>query len=221
MRNISQSHCLAAGRDIPIISLEYGHKLAHERIAGGIYSFAGGSHLLLPYIHNLRIRLCLHLQQGVTLLKSLVITAESVNITAVILRYYHVHQPAPLLASAINEQRVGRCHHHNRYQPDMVRQTIILFPVALEMLLCSSFHATIHCFRLTIVGKISAFKHKKVTIMTNHLRIDRILRASAKRHIIHRIQDIGLSHTVVPYQTVHFRRQFKGCLTNIPIIYYG
>jgi hypothetical protein len=45
----------------------------------------------------------------------------------------------------------------------------------------------------------------------NELRVDGVERASAEREVIDRIQEIGLSLTVMAYQTIHFGRQAERC----------
>src|SRR6476661_8213901 len=85
----------------------------------------------------------------------------------------------------------------------MFRQTLIFFLVMLELFLMGAFHPAEY-----FVGFI-AFLHpglygKKRQIMLNVLTVNGIKKAFTKRNIVNRIQEIGFSHSVIPYKTIKF-----------------
>ena len=56
--------------------------------------------------------------------------------------------------------------------------------------------------------------------MTDDLRIDRVRGRATERQIVHGIQHIRLSYSIVSDETVHLRRQQQCCLTNVLVIEY-
>ena len=57
--------------------------------------------------------------------------------------------------------------------------------------------------------------------MVDELRIDGIVRTSAERKVIDRVEQIGLALAVVTDETVHFRRELQRGLTDVLIIKDG
>ena len=134
------------------------------------------------------------------------------------LRNHYVEQSAALLAAPFNHDGVGGRDKNQRNQTDMLRQPLILFLVALEMFLGATFHPAIHRLVVTHVILIDALQHEEVLSVGNHLRVDGIAGAAAKREIIHSIQHIRLALSVVPYEAIHLGRQLESCRLNVLII---
>ena len=178
-------------------------------------------HLHLPYIKQRSVRLIIHLEQGVALLQSLVITVQCLDVSVVILRYDDIHQSATLLTSARNKRSVVGRNKNQGYKSQVHRQPLILFFVALEVLLRTALHSAININGVARLILISSVKNKEVFTMRDDLRIHRIGRTATERQIIHGIEKVGLSLTVVSEKAVHLRRQIECCLTNVLEIEYG
>ena len=178
-------------------------------------------HLHLPYIKQRSVRLIIHLEQGVALLQSLIITVQGFDIGIVILRYNNVHKSATLLTSARNKRGVVGRNKYQWYKSQVHRQTLILFLVALEVFLGAALHAAIDINRVARLILIPSVKNKEVLAMRDNLRIDRIGRTATERQIINGIEKVGLSLAVVSEKAVHLRRQIECRLTNVLEIEYG
>lgn len=70
----------------------------------------------------------------------------------------------------------------------MIRQSLILFFIAFELLFLSSSYGTIDFFYRVIGEFVFSLKHAEIGMMANNLRIDRICMAFAKRQIVDSIQ---------------------------------
>ena len=83
-----------------------------------------------------------------------------------------------------------------------------LLLVELHFLRLPTLQRASHCYRVAAVVKhILAIDCKIVGTHTNVLAVHRIEVTLAKRQIIQRIQQIGLSHTVIADQTIHVVRE--------------
>ena len=90
----------------------------------------------------------------------------------------------------------------------MLSQTGVGLLVALQLLLLTAFHATVHQFASTILILILTLYHEEVLIVGDDLRVDGIVSTLAERQEIHGIEEIRLSHAILPQQAVHLRREF-------------
>ena len=220
MRDIRKRHLLVVARYHTIDLLEHRHKLVHEGAAFLIHHLTVACHLLLPDIKERGIRLCLHLQQGVTLLQSLVIVGQGINVDSIKLRDDDIHEPSAFLAATRNDGRVGRRRHDKRNQSDVLRESLIFFLVALNMFLHATFHATIDVYLLSLFILIQTFNHEEIAVMRDDLRVYGVKRTLTERQVENSIEKVGLSRTVVPNEAVHLWRQIERCLTNIFKIEY-
>ena len=98
----------------------------------------------------------------------------------------------------------------------MLRQSLILLLVPLEVLL----RATLHGYRYTKVLIIVSLQHKERLLMSDDLRVNGIACRPTERQVIYRIQHIGLTHPVPANEAVHLGRQLQRSLCNILIIEY-
>ena len=104
MRHIGQPHPFLSTRDMLIILLEQRYQLIDKGATLLIQHLASLCHLFLPELQHQRVRRrVLHLQQDVTLLKGIVVTAQRIDIRAVVLGNNHIHQFTTLLATPFNE----------------------------------------------------------------------------------------------------------------------
>ena len=120
MRDITQAHHLAVARDMTIDLLKQRNQFLDESLTLLKEQLTIASHLLFPYLHQRRIGLLLHLEQSITLLQSLVVVGQCLNVGRVVLRDDHIHQAASLLASTLNEYRIRRRDKDERYQSYML-----------------------------------------------------------------------------------------------------
>ena len=221
MTLIRQTHPLPVLRDIRIIRLKHRNKLIDKLLALTEHLLPFGRHHLLPHIHQFLLRFHVRLEQRIPLHQRLVIPDQRLQILPVELRDHHIHKPPSLLTAPRNQPRVRRRHHHQRNQSDMVRQPRILLPVALELLLLSPLQSAVHLLRFPRIRLIKPLHHEELLPMQDILRVHRVHRTLAERQIIHRIQQIRLSHSVFADHTVQFRRKLQFRLRQILIIQYG
>ena len=102
----------------------------------------------------------------------------------------------------------------------MLRKTLVLLLVALELLLLLALGTTRNLFHATIPHLIETLDHEEVGLMKNILRIYRIPHTLTERQVINRIQQVGLSHTVLPQKTIQFWRKLQLHLLQILVIEY-
>lgn len=103
----------------------------------------------------------------------------------------------------------------------MVGELFVLFLVPLELLFLPTAQSAIYLFFVPVFKFIFALDHADIGIVLDDLRIDGIGITPAKRQVINRIQQIGLTHAVVAHKTVDFGRQFKLNLRQVFVIYDG
>jgi hypothetical protein len=103
----------------------------------------------------------------------------------------------------------------------MVRKALIFFLVTLKLLLLFALHATENFFGASVIGGIFALYHKEISRMQHILRVDGVTRTLAERQIIDGIQQIGLSHAVLPKEAVQLVGKSQVCLCYVLIIKYG
>ena len=87
------------------------------------------------------------------------------------------------------------------------------------MLLRAALHAAVDCLLVALLVLVGTLQYKEFLVVGNHLRVDGIVGATTERQVVDGIQQVGLPHPVVAYQTVHFRRQIERCLPDILIMY--
>ena len=136
----------------------------------------------------------------------------------VILRYHHIHQSPTLVATAVNEQRIRWRDKDDGYEPNVLRQSLVLLLVPLEVLLRASLHATVDRKLIAIARFIGAFYHEEVLLVVDHLRINSGEGTTTERQIVDRIEQVGLTFTVMPDEAVDLSRQFDICRQDILII---
>ena len=221
MRLIAERHLLAILRDVLIDLLKHRYQFLHESLPLPVDHLTMKRHLLLPDLQEFQVGLLLHLQQRVALKQGLVVAVERLDISVVVLRDYHIHQPPALLAATFDEQGVARRNEDKGYQPDVLRQSLILLLIALEVLLRAPFHSAIDRGRICRVIIVEPLQHEEVLIMADHLRVDARIGTMAERQVIDRIQQIGLAHAVVAYETIDLRRQLQRCLPDVLIVEDG
>ena len=139
--HIVDGHLFATAGDVLVVTLEDGYELADEGLAAQEDALALVCHLLLPEAEHFSVGFFLLLEHGVALLQRLVVTADRLHIGAVVLRDDEVHEPASLLAAAVDEEGVGGRYHHQGDEADMLGEAAVLLLVAAEMLLRTALHA--------------------------------------------------------------------------------
>ena len=169
MRDVMQAHLLLVARNMLVNLLKQRHQFVDESLAAHEELLPVDRHLLLPKFHQRSIRLRLHLQQSITLLQRLVVVGEILYVSMVILRDDHIHQFSPLFASPLNERNIRRRHEDKRNQSDMLRQSLVLLLVALEVLLGTPLHAAVDVFRIPIIILVITLKHEKSLIVSDNL----------------------------------------------------
>ena len=187
MRCVFQADTFAGAGNGTIKFLKQRHKLRDKLGTFGTNILRFGGHLLVVNIQHLGIGLFVAFQQRIAVLQRLVVPDERRQIGLVVLRNGHIQKSATRIATFVYQIQVGRRHQHHRQQPDMVRQTFVLLLIAPETFFCTAFHRTRHHFGDTLTFKL-ALNHKKIGIVFDDLRIDRIEMALAKRQIINNIQ---------------------------------
>ena len=98
---------------------------------------------------------------------------------------------------------------------------MILFFIALKLFFLPTLHPTEYLFRPTVISGIRSLYHEKLSSMQHILRVNRVTCTFTKRKIIDGIQQISLTHTVLPKETVQFGRKSQISLLNVLIIQYG
>ena len=83
----------------------------------------------------------------------------------------------------------------------MVGELFVLFLVPLELLFLPTAQSAIYLFFVPVFKFVFALDHADIGIVLNDLCIDGIGVAPAKRQVINRIQQIGLTHAVVAHKT--------------------
>jgi hypothetical protein len=86
------------------------------------------------------------------------------------------------------------------------------------VLLCASLYATVDRKLIAVASIIGTFYHEEVLLMVDHLRINSGEGTSAERQIVDRIEQVGLTFTVMPDEAVDLSRQFDICRQDILII---
>ena len=209
MRNIVKTDLLLITRNLLINLLKQRNQFVNESLPFLVQQFTITRHLLLPKFQQRNIRLLLHFQQSISLLQSLIIVGQSLYIRVIILRDDHIHQFSALFTSPFYQRNIRRRNQNQRDKPNMLRKTLILLLVSLEMLLGTPFHATVNIFYLPLIVIIISLQHKERLIMSNNLGIDRIIGTPTEREIVDSIKEISLSHAIMSYQTIDFGRQLQ------------
>ena len=136
----------------------------------------------------------------------------------VILHDHHVHKTAALLTSPRNQIGIGRRNKHYRHQPDMLRQSFILFLITLKTFFLFTFQSAIYLFRVSRLMFVLPLQHEEVFTVPDILGIYGIGRTLTKGKKIHSVQQIGFSFTVMPDETIHLRREGQLGLRYVLII---
>ena len=100
----------------------------------------------------------------------------------------------------------------------MLRQSLVLLLVALEVLLGATLHATIDVVYVSIVVTIVALQHEELLAMGDHLRVDGIEGTPAEREIIDGIKEVGLTHPIMADKTVDLGRQLQVATLDVFIV---
>ena len=198
--------------------LERRDELVDELTTLAVHHLAGGRHHLLPHTEQLLVRFLFGFQQRVALLQCLVVSDQCLQVFLIVLRNHHIHEAATLLTSTGNELCVRRRHHNQWNKANVVRKAGILLLVALEHLLLTALHATVHLFHIPQLRLVKALDDKKILVVHHVLRIDRIRSTLAEREVIHRIEEVSLPHSVLSDETVHFGRERQVHLLQVFII---
>ena len=169
MGDVMQTHLLLIARNMLVNLLKQRHQFVDESLAAHEELFPVNRHLLLPKLHQRSIRLRLHLQQSIALLQRLVVIGEIFYVSMVILRDDHIHQFSPFLASPLDERNIRRRYEDERNQSDVLRQSLVLLLVALEMLLGASLHTAVDVFRIPIIILVITLKHEESLIVSDDL----------------------------------------------------
>ena len=103
----------------------------------------------------------------------------------------------------------------------MLRQSLILLLIALEMFLRTPLHTTIDILYITLFCAIVTFKHKEILIMHDNLRVNRIIGTATKREVIYSIQKISLTYTVMADKTINLWGQIQVHSLYVLIVYDG
>jgi len=101
----------------------------------------------------------------------------------------------------------------------MLRQFVILFFIPLELFPLPATDSTKDLLFTPLIV-IVTLQHAHILTIVDQLGIGRIDVAFAKREIMNGIQQIGLSHSVIPEKTIYFGRERNFCLENVFIIEY-
>ena len=178
---IVKSYRLASGGYLIVELLEQRHQFLDEGIALTVYLFSCLRHLFLPYLQHQRVRdRCTPLrllQQDIPLLVCIVISGKGIDIGTVVLGDDHIHQSTALLTASLYQQGVRGGHHHQRDEPDMLGESLVLLLVPLEVLLLSPLHAAgdeLGVLRVLRVLRVLPFYHKERLVMADHLRVYRV-----------------------------------------------
>ena len=139
----------------------------------------------------------------------------------VILRNDNIHQATALLTSPFYKGRIRRGNINQGNQTDMLRQSLILLLIALEMFLRTTLHTTIDILYITLFCAIVTFKHKEILIMHDNLRVNRIIGTATKREVIYSIQKISLTYTVMADKTINLWGQIQVHSLYVLIVYDG
>ena len=180
MRFVSQAYLLSILRDIGIIRLENRDEFIDEGFPFLIDDSTGCSHHLLPYRHQFLLGFNIRFQQGIPLHQRLVITNKRLQVFAVELRNHDIHKTTAFFTPAGYQQRISRRYQNQRNESDMVGQTGILLLIPLKLFLLFPFQPTIHLFGFLCISFIKSLNNKKVLIMTDVLRVNRIRRTFAE-----------------------------------------
>ena len=103
----------------------------------------------------------------------------------------------------------------------MVGQTCVLFLIPFELLLLPALHTTVNLLRRTVGGLVKSLNNKEIRIMPYILRVDGIAGTLTEREEINSIQQVRLSHSVLPEKSIQFRREGKFHLFQILVVEYG
>ena len=124
-------------------------------------------------------------------------------------------------ASPLDERNIRRRYEDERNQSDVLRQSLVLLLVALEMLLGASLHTAVDVFRIPIIILVITLKHEESLIVSDDLRVYRIAGTPAKREVVDGIEKVGLTHAVMADKTVNFWRQLHVGALDVFIINNG
>ena len=102
----------------------------------------------------------------------------------------------------------------------MVGQASIFFLIAFELLLLPALHAAINLFGRTIGCFVKTLNQEEVGFVANVLLIYGIARTFAKRQEIDGIEQIGLSHTILPEETVQLGGKLQVGFLQVFIVQY-
>ena len=133
----------------------------------------------------------------------------------------NIHQATALLTSPFYKGRIRRRNINQGNQTDMLRQSLILLLIALEMFLRTPLHTTIDILYITLFCAIVTFKHKEILIMHDNLRVNRIIGTATKREVIYSIQKISLTYTVMADKTINLWGQIQVHSLYVLIVYDG
>ena len=218
VRFIRQPHLLPVLRNERIERLEDGDELADEGLALAIDHLARLRHHLFPDQKQLLLHGLFALQQNIALCQGFVIADEGIQIFLVILRDDHIHEAPATVAAPGYQFDIGRRHHHQGDEADMVRQAAVLLLVALELLLLPALHAAIDFLRRTVRRLIEPLYHEEIGLVKDVLRVDGVARALTERQVVDGIQQIGLAHAVLPEKAVQLGRERQFHLLQVLII---
>ena len=100
----------------------------------------------------------------------------------------------------------------------MVRQTLIVLAVTLELFLVTPLESTGNLLLKPAVAHIEALQHEIWLIVQDVGVVGYRHCTLAEREIVHRIQQIGLSHSVAAYKAVYLWRERHVHLAQVPVV---
>ena len=104
----------------------------------------------------------------------------------------------------------------------MLRESLVLLLVALEVLLLSPLHAAgdeeAAVSRLPIDGPVGPFEHHEFLFVTYHLRVDGIGGRVTEREVVDGVEHIGLAHAVVSDEAIDLWRELQSGFRNVFVV---
>lgn len=204
-----------------IISLEYGDELLYVFLSALMDKLSLACHLLLPKAEHFHVAWRIHLEQGIALLKSLVVAREGIKIREVHLRDDNIHETPSLLAASVNEHGIRGRHENHGNQPYVLCQTLVGFALSAHNLLLSALERAMYLLQRGILALVHALEHKEVCIVPDTEGILGKAKTLAQGEKTDAVEQIRLTLAIATYHAIQSGREVQFCLGDVLIVKYG
>ena len=136
-----------------------------------------------------------------------VVFQQCVEIQRVELRNDTVNELASQVTAFVDEVAVVGRNHHQRKLADMLAQAVVLLFVETERLFRVAFLHTRHQLIILLGMAVDAMYREEILLMTDVLLVGSTEKTLAKRKVINRVEDVGLSGTIKSHKTIDVLRK--------------